>query len=422
MTNERIYLEETHAATVGTLTLLLFFKRFFTPYIKAIIVTIIFAFCVTGTELLLPHLLKLTIDRHLTASARKISLTSVPAHISQLLDKYGQSLIPCVEEGCFFILPDELKNIQEHEIKQLKDAGILIPEKFYFTKVSPGNSELLKKHKDLFYRAGDYAFIPYAYLSELNKNDLMRLRVDDIRGITQITGIFLIILLFSLLFNFSQVYLVEYTSQKIMHDIRIDIFSHLQSRCLSFFTRNPVGRLVTRATNDVQNLHEMFSALFANILKDIFIILGITVILFWINWKLSFVCFATLPFLICCTALFSVQSRKAFREVRIKIAAMNSIIQENISGISVVKAFCREKLNEMRFQELNHQNYLANMKQTIVFAIFNPLVDLTRITTVSLIIWYGGGRAIREAITLGTLVVFLYYMRMFFRPNQKSPK
>jgi len=418
MANDRIYLEETHSASVAVSKLLFFFKRFFTPYIRSITLTVILAFCVTGTDLLLPQLLRIVIDKHLIVNARKIAPDEAPGTGSGFVKTHRQSFIPCAEKNCYFILPDELTNFQEQELKLLEEARILMPEKYYFTKADPQNIELSQKYADLFYCAGDYLFIAYSSLHKLNKKELACLRADDYREIVKISGAFVIILVLGFLFNFSQVYLVEFTSQKIMHDIRTNIFTHLQSLSLSFFTRNPVGRLVTRATNDVHNLHEMFSALFANILKDLFIILGIMGVLFWVNWQLSLVCFALLPFLIGCTAIFSLKSRTAFREVRIKIAAINSFIQENISGISVVKSFSREKLNEINFQKLNHDNYRANMNQTTVFAVFTPVIDLTRLSAMALIIWYGGGKVIQDSISLGTLVVFLYYMRMFFRPIQ----
>lgn len=418
MANDQIYLEETHKNTVGMLKLLLFFRGVFVPYKKPILVTMILAFCVIGTELLLPQLLRIVLDQHITVFARKVSLTDDTDIHSESFIMFQQSLIPCGDERCFFILPEKFKKIQKRQVRLLEDTGILNSEKYYFTTVNPQKLAIVEKHEDLFNQADNYIFIQYNDLTVLDRNELMILRTDDMIGVAKVAGLFLVVLFCGFIFNFTQFYLVEFTSQKIMHDIRIKIFSHLQGRSLAFFSKNPVGRLVTRATNDVQNLHEMFNALFANILKDILILIGIMTILFWINWKLSLVCFATLPFLICCSAVFSVKSRAAFREVRIKIAAINSKIQENISGISVVKAFCREKLNEIQFQKLNHETYRANMKQTIVFAIFNPLVDLTRFSAIALIVWYGGGKTIKETFTIGMLVVFLYYMRMFFRPIQ----
>ncbi len=418
MPGNQIHFEETHSITVDITTLLRFFARYFTSYKKMILVSLLLAFCVIVTDLLFPQLLRLVIDRHLTSAARKISLKDVPAGSAEFITAQTQYIIPCAEDECYFILPEGLKNLQDVEIKQLEQDGVMLPDKYYAVRVGPDIADIITKHAGLFYQSGDFVFTQYSNLSKLTTIELKRLRAGDLQGITQITFLALAVLALSFIFNFSQVYIVEYTSQKIMHDIRTGIFTHIQNQCLSFFTKTPVGRLVTRATNDVQNLHEMFNALFASILKDFFILLGILVVLFWTNWQLSLICFVVLPFLVICTAVFSVQSRNAFREVRIKIAAINTKVQENIAGLAVVKSFCREKLNEMRFQQLNHENYLANMKQIIIFAIFNPLVDLTRMSAIALVIWYGGGKTVQEAITLGTLVVFLYYIRMFFRPIQ----
>jgi ABC-type multidrug transport system fused ATPase/permease subunit len=317
-----------------------------------------------------------------------------------------------------FVLPGDIVHLDERALRGLEQSGLLTAEKYYVRKIDATASALIVRYPGLFQRAGDYAFIAYGDLASIERADLLRLRAADLQGTVRIALILLAVLLSGFLFNYGQTYLVEATSQRIMHDIRLRVFSHLQDQSHGFFTKNPVGRLVTRATNDVQNLHEMFSALFADVLKDAFILTGIMAVLFWIDWRLSFVCFAALPLLVWGTWLFSLKSQGAFREVRIRIASINARIQENISGLGIVKAFCREHLNEARFQDLNQATYRANMRQTTIFAIFNPLVDLTRISAMALIIWYGGGRTLRQALTLGTLVIFLYYMRMFFRPIQ----
>ena len=398
--------------------LALYFKGFFRPYTGAICATVLLAFCTIGTELALPQLFKIAIDRHVIASARRIVTTAEPDSSIEALAADASVMVPCPDQGCFFLLPEARARIEKRRLQQLADRGSLLQEKYYFTKNTPGKAAMLDRYKEDLFCAGAYLFISYDNLPNLSRRDLAALRADDIRGITRISLLFLLVLFCSFLFNFCQIYLVEYASQRIMHDLRMTVFEHIQGRSHAFFTRNPVGRLVTRATNDIQNLHEMFSAVFANSIKDLFIIAGIMAILFFINWKLCLVCFCILPLLICSAAVFSVMSRKAFREVRIKIAAINARIQENITGIDVVKAFCRERRNQRQFRQLNHENYRANMRQTLIFAVFNPLVDLLRLTSIALIIWYGGGQALRETITIGTVVVFLYYMRMFFRPIQ----
>ncbi len=409
MRGEAVHHEESTASKVAISRLLLFFKDYFIPYKKAVAGATLLALLVIATELLLTQLMKTALDRFIAPAARII--TEHPG-------LHTAGLLPTLRKGFFFILPEQLRELGDSEIKRLEAGRLLLPEKYYAAPSDSGTDAVAAKYPAFFQHAGALNLIAFDKLSALEKPDITRLRSHDLQGIAGICLAFIGILLTGFVLNFSQIYLVERTSQRIMHDLRTHIFSHLQSRAMSFFTKNPVGRLVTRATSDVQNLHEMFSALFSSIFKDIFLILGIMVTLFFLSWKLSLVCFCLVPLLIAGATVFSYTSHNAFREVRIKVAAINSMISENLSGIAVVKAFCREWRTVEQFSRVNHENYLANMKQTVVFAIFTPLVDFARVTAFALIIWYGGGQALREAISVGTLVIFLYYMRMFFTPIQ----
>jgi len=407
------HIEESSTAKIPVIRLLVFFKRYFIPYKKAVALTSLLALLVTGTDLLLPQLLKIALDRCITPAARMVSLASggstmFPPH----------ELLQANRPGFAFVLPERLRSLRDEELKRLETGKILLPDKYYAAPADTTAAAIASKYPAEFQRAGGYFIISYADLEHLAQADLFALRSRDLEGVARIALAFIGVLIIGFAFNFMQIFLVERTSQFIMHDLRTDIFQHLHGRAMSFFTRNPVGRLVTRATSDVQNLHEMFSALFSSIFKDIFLIIGIMATLFVLSWKLALVCFGLVPLLIAGAAVFSYTSHNAFREVRIKIAALNSMIQENLAGIAVVKAFRREARNASLFNRINHENYLANMKQTIVFAIFTPLVDLCRVSAFALIIWYGGGQSLREAISIGTLVIFLYYLRMFFTPIQ----
>lgn len=407
------HIEEAFAATVPVMRLLSFFRRYFLPYKKAMALTSLLALLVTGTDLLLPQLLKIALDRSITPAARLISLQSDSAGQARNAD-----LLEASKPGFAFILPDRLRSLQAHDLQLLEAKGMLLPEKYYAAQADQAAAAVAAKYPEVFEQAGNYFMISYGDLEKLAPADRLALRSRDLAGVGRIALAFIAVLGIGFVLNFMQIFLVERTSQFIMHDLRKDIFHHLTARAMSFFTRNPVGRLVTRATSDVQNLHEMFSALFSSIFKDIFLIIGIMSTLFVLNWQLALVCFCLVPLIIVGAAIFSYTSHTAFREVRIKIASLNAMIQENLAGIAVIKAFCREARNAARFSQINHENYLANMKQTIVFAIFTPLVDLSRILAFALIIWYGGGQALRETVSVGTLVIFLYYMRMFFTPIQ----
>jgi ABC-type multidrug transport system fused ATPase/permease subunit len=410
--------EESPAAKIAPARLLLFFMGYFLPYKKAVGLTTLLALLVIATELLLPQLMREALDRFIAPAARMITPQQGPGAPDRLPALDRRLFLPAGRPDCFFILPEQLRHLGDAEIRLMESSGLLLPEKYYAAPANDGTDAVASKYPALFQHAGAYYLIPYKKLTDLEKPDIMALRSHDLHGISRICLAFIVVLLAGFVLNFTQILLVERTSQRIMHDLRCSIFSHLQGRAMSFFTKNPVGRLVTRATSDVQNLHEMFSALFSSIFKDIFLILGIMAALFILSWKLSLVCFALLPLLIAGAAAFSYTSHNAFREVRVKIAALNSMIQENLAGITVVKAFCREWHTAGRFNHVNHETYRANMRQTVVFAIFTPMVDFTRVCAFALIIWYGGGQTLREAISVGTLVIFLYYMRMFFTPIQ----
>ncbi|MBN2107252.1 MAG: ABC transporter ATP-binding protein [Deltaproteobacteria bacterium] len=418
MRGDAIHHEESPASKVALVRLLLFFMNYFAPYKKAVAVTMLLALLVIATELLLPQLLRSALDRFIAPAARMVAEQPGRAAAARLQSMDRRLFLPSGRPGCYFILPEQLRRLGDAEIKLMENSGQLLPEKYYAAPADAITDAVAAKYPALFQQAGAFNLIAYDKLGVLEKPDLMSLRKHDLQGLSGICLAFIAILSTGFILNFMQIFLVERTSQRIMHDLRCSIFSHLQGRAMSFFTKNPVGRLVTRATSDVQNLHEMFSALFSSIFKDIFLILGIMAALFILSWKLSLVCFCLLPLLIAGAAAFSYTSHNAFREVRLKIAALNSMIQENLAGITVVKAFCREWRTAAQFSRVNLETYRANMKQTVVFAIFTPLVDFTRVCAFALIIWYGGGQTLREAISIGTLVIFLYYMRMFFTPIQ----
>ena len=173
---------------------------------------------------------------------------------------------------------------------------------------------------------------------------------------------------------------------------------------------------MTRVTNDIENLNEMFKSVMITVFKDIFILSGILVVLLYLNWKLALVCFALLPFIFGLTLLFSSLAREAFREIRAKVAKLNAFLQERITGMRIVQLFATEQFQKRRFAEINHENYLASMKQIRVFAVFMPVMDLFSSFAVALLIWHGGGKVIGEQLSLGSLVAFIGYIQMFFRP------
>ncbi|MBU0544907.1 MAG: ABC transporter ATP-binding protein/permease [Proteobacteria bacterium] len=280
----------------------------------------------------------------------------------------------------------------------------------------PAVRETLEKHKIQFKTEGSFALVPLDELSKMDKPEIDILREKDFKGVGLAAAVLLAIVIAGFCLNFLDTMLMEYAGQMIMHDLRMRLFTHIQSLPAAFFSHNPTGRLVTRVTSDVQNMDEFFTSVIAVVFKDIFLLAGIMIVLLGINWKLALVSFTVLPFVLFISFRFSSQARDAFRTLRIKVAEINSKISETIGGIRVIQLFLQEKENIRSFKKLNHENYIAGMKQIQVLAVFMPVIELLGSVSVALVIYYGGSSVLSEKVTIGALVAFISYMKMFFRP------
>lgn len=280
----------------------------------------------------------------------------------------------------------------------------------------PDQRRIIDSHPELFVENDNGTFIALTGLSRLSDDEKATLRQKDLAGVTLACLFLLGIVILHFILAFFQKLVMEYAGQMIMHDLRMSVFNHIQSLSLSFFNKNPVGRLVTRSTNDIQNMQEMFSSILIFVFKDLFLIIGIAGVMFYIAPRLALVSFTVLPFVILAAFLFSRYARNVFRELRILVAQINTRISETIQGMRVVQMFRYETENHRRFAELNHGNYLTGIKQLQIFAIFMPVVELLGSTALALIIFHGGKGVMAQTISLGTLVAFITYMKMFFRP------
>ncbi len=235
-------------------------------------------------------------------------------------------------------------------------------------------------------------------------------------GLERLALVFLVLALIAFIANFFQVVILERSGQEIMHRLRHDIFAHLLGLDLAFYDKNPVGRLVTRLSNDIQNMHEMFTSVIVSLFNDILRMTVILVLLFIMNPLLAAIMLALLPVLVVIIALFSRLARRVFRDIRTAIAGLNAFIQESVNGMNVIRIFAAEGRNRKRFSRLNADFCRRNLRQIGIFAFFMPLIELCATVAVALIIWYGGGRVMRGMMTIGTLAAFLHYIRLFFQP------
>ncbi|MFC1844195.1 ABC transporter ATP-binding protein [Thermodesulfobacteriota bacterium] len=235
-------------------------------------------------------------------------------------------------------------------------------------------------------------------------------------GLATLAMIFGIASIAGFIANYFQVTVLEWTGQNIMHRLRQHIYNHMLGLDLAFFHENPSGKLVTRLTNDVQNMHEMFTSVIVTVFNDAIRIIGILILLFWLNWRLALMMSLLLPVILLSTIWFSRMARNAFREIRTNLARINAYLQEAISGISLIQMFQREKDAREKFARLNLDYFQSAIHQIKIFGIFMPLLDIISSTATAIIIWYGGMQILEGKMTIGILVAFLSYMRLFFQP------
>src|SRR5215470_8014634 len=249
---------------------------------------------------------------------------------------------------------------------------------------------------------------------------------DPLTGIAQVALIYLISLLFSFVLEYAQTYLMQWTGQKVMFDLRSQIFRHLQQMHVGFYDKNPVGRLVTRVTSDVDALNEMFTAGVVSIFEDVFILTGIVLVMLKLQWKLALITFAVLPIIFWVTIIFRNSVRESYRRIRVAIARINAYLQEHVTGMVVLQLFNREKRAYESFKKINRQHMDAFKDAILAYAIYYPVVELLSIMAIAAVVWLGGLMALRTtgvnvvngAITVGIVTAFIQYAQRFFRPIQ----
>jgi ATP-binding cassette subfamily B multidrug efflux pump len=262
--------------------------------------------------------------------------------------------------------------------------------------------------------AGGAASLAQPYLIKVAIDRYVAAR--ELEGLNTLALIYLGVLIVAFAAEYTQTWTMQLTGQRIMFDLRMSIYGHLQRLDLKFYDRNPVGRLMTRVTSDVDVLNDLFTSGVVTIFGDVFALVGIMAMMVWMNWRLALAAFAVLPLVLAVTQWFRKNVRDSYRVVRGWIARINAFLQENITGMSTVQLFRRERLNFARFDEIDRKHRDANIESIFYYAVFYPAIEAIAALASALIIWYGGGSVISNTLTLGALVAFLQYVQRFFRP------
>jgi ATP-binding cassette subfamily B multidrug efflux pump len=258
---------------------------------------------------------------------------------------------------------------------------------------------------------------------KLTAAEIEAFRDKETNALLFIGGLYLALILTSFVLNYIQTVVLQWTGQRIIFNIRQQFFSHLQRLSISFFDKNPVGRLVTRVMNDTEALNEMYSNMLVTLFKDVFLLLGIIIVMFQTNVRLALISMVCIPLVVLITQIYRRFARAAFRDTRVKLARINATLAENIAGMRIIQIFRREEQMHREFDAINQDYFKASWRELMTFAIFRPSMELMSSLALVILLWYGGIRVIDSALEIGVLYMFVSYIQQFFQPiNDLSEK
>jgi len=381
---------------------------FVRPHMKLVLLAMLFMTVTTGVDLMVPYVSKIGIDRYL---ARLYQVYEAPEaacdSLMQLEPRQGDFIR--VTPTRILVRKAALESLDPAERVSLSGGTRLGAETYY---LFPAES----RSGDTGTILGSYWLVPEQDLKSVPPATLVRIRGADLAGIVRLALLAGLIILLGLAAGYGHVLSLQIAGQRSMYDLRTGLFRHIEGLSLGFFDRNPVGRLVTRVTNDIEALNDMFSAVLVNLVKDILLLGGTMAILFSMNVRLALISLAVMPLFIVVSVVFRRKVRAAFREVRRLLAMLNAGLAEDLSGVKVVQIFRREAARKSRYSSTNMDYYQANMRQLVIFGIFRPVIEVIATTGVALVVTYGGFDVMAGALTLGSLVAFISYVRQMFNP------
>ena len=361
-------------------------------------------------DLSFPYFSKIAIDRYILSDWVEVKLTK-----TEIKDFIPDSITRYNSAESYFFPRWEINKIELILKENLKD-GLSYSDSHFYYHISAAYSEISEKFSDAVFMPDGSSMIPKSALKDISSENYKLIRSGDIIGVTQIGLLFILCLIISFILGITEQFFMAKIGQSMMTDIRLHLFSRIMAQSTNFFESNPVGKLVNRVTNDIENLNELFNSVIIAIAKDLLILTGIIIIMIKMNTAVAILCFICVPFIIGITFLFSRMTRAVFHELREAISKLNTFLQENFSGISIVQLFSSETTQINRFAYINMESFRAGMAQVKVFALFMPLMELIGSIALASLIWFGGGKVIEEQLSLGTLVAFIGYMQLFFKP------
>jgi len=418
---------EDNARVIYDKTLFKNIVKYLKPYLFYIIASFILLISNTGIELYLPYLTKTIIDDYVV-SDKNIATFDNKADFSKFdkelkgikVKKYSY------QNKYYVIFSTKSANlIPKNILNDLKKSNVIKDSKVFLTD----NNDEIRTVKNIrkYQLSKDLIAMSSEDFSK-NKKDISAsvlriIRKSAIHGIKYYGIIYLLLVLLRFIITYIQIYVITYAAQHAMYALRKDVFAHLGKMPLSFFDKNPVGRLVTRVTNDIRTLDELLSSGLVQIVQDSIILVGIIVMMLIIDYKMALVSFIVVPFIVAAMVIFKRKTRKIYNLTRKKIAKINAVISEDISGMRIIQLFNRQTFKMEKFRKENDSYFNTVMNQVKLYAFFRPLVGVTRYFTIGIILWYAGGRSLHNTLSLGVFMAFMRYLERFFQPiNSLSEK
>lgn len=372
-------------------------------------------------EITVPYLIKVAVDDYIYPTWSK---AGGGIEAERALSGLGAESTLALAGGGFLV---DFSKLSSSEKDRIERSGVEFSETKYIV-VDPGEFGgdekrevlgIIARNASLFGETEGIAFLAHSDLESLGKKEVSILRSQQTKRLKTLALYVVLSVVGIFIFTASFTYILHYSGQRIMHDMRSHTLSHIFTLPQQYFDRNPVGRITTRVTNDVNAINEMYTSVLIHFIKDIIIIIGTLVIMFRMNVGLTLIIVALTTFLAFTVSIFRMKLRLVYREIRRTIGKLNAFVAESMRGIVLLKLYGKEKRNFEKFWEVNTENYRANIQQLWVYVFFRPSIEYVGIAATGIILWYGAIRVMDLDLSLGALLAFLYYVRMIFKPIQE---
>ncbi|WP_299090613.1 ABC transporter ATP-binding protein [uncultured Metabacillus sp.] len=389
------------------------------PYWKRIFLAILLTVFIVITSLAQPYIVKVAIDSYINgiySPMIAMEASSADRMKEQLQEQKISFKETALFEGKIYLRIKEPLPANELLKDAQKTAIVSVAGSHYLVHGWNNGLSELENHQ-LNKQANEIMIDGKLYsVSQLSSNDIDLFRGNDYQGLILMGILYLSLIIGAAVLMYYQHNTLQYTGQSIIYDIRQTLFKHLTKMPISFYGKHPIGRLVTRITHDVEALNQLYSQVIVNLLKEIFILIGIVMIMLHMSVKLTLISLMLIPAVTLTTFYFKTVMRKAQRYIRLILSRLNSFLAENLSGMTVIQLFAREEKQLEQFNKLNDEHYRAGMRQTVLNSIFNPSIGLFGNLSLALLVWYGGRNVLEGAITFGIVYAFTQYVRQFFEP------